>query len=52
VGTEVRSLGELRAALADRTPGPHLLDARIARDVIAEPYRKLWYPEATTDTPS
>ncbi len=50
VGVQVDSLDELRFALADRAPGPHLLDVRITREVIAEPYRKLWYPEGAPNT--
>lgn len=46
VGLEIHDLAALRAALSAGAAGPCLLDVRITREVIADPYRKLWYPGA------
>ncbi|WP_399892823.1 thiamine pyrophosphate-binding protein [Streptomyces sp. BBFR51] len=46
-GTTVRTVDELRAALADyvRDPRPTVIDVRITRSVLSPPYRRLWYGE-------
>jgi thiamine pyrophosphate-dependent acetolactate synthase large subunit-like protein len=46
-GATVRTVGDLRAALADyvRDPRPTVIDVRISRDVLSVPYRRIQYGE-------
>jgi thiamine pyrophosphate-dependent acetolactate synthase large subunit-like protein len=46
-GATVRTPGELKAALADyvASPGPFVLDVRITRSVVSDPYRRLLFME-------
>jgi len=41
-----RTPGEVEAALKEvgRSEGPYLIDFRISRDVVSDPYRKLYFP--------